>query len=166
MRNHYYAMLLALAPMLTYSQNQLGGTITDLESGLPLEQVSVYFPQLEKGTVTDQNGNYLLKNLPEGKYKLVASYLGYQTYSTSLALGKGNNDFDLQMRSSAIEMEEVVLSTPFHKLQRENVMMVEQRSIKELANKGAVTLADGITQIPGVSSVSTGMGIGKPVIRG
>src|SRR5690606_23279853 len=69
-------------------------------------------------------------------------------------------------RSSVIEMEEVVLSTPFHKLQRENVMMVEQRSIKELANKGAVTLADGITQIPGVSSVSTGMGIGKPVIRG
>ena len=152
--------------MLTYSQNQLGGTITDLESGLPLEQVSVYFPQLEKGTVTDGQGNYILKNLPEGTYKFVASYLGYQTHSTTLTLQKGNNDFDLQMRSSAIEMEEVVLSTPFHKLQRENVMMVEQKSIKELNNKGAVTLADGITQIPGVSSVSTGMGIGKPVIRG
>src|SRR5690606_17800890 len=129
MRLYPLAMLLALAPLFSYSQNQLGGTITDFDSGKPLEQVSVYFPQLEKGTVTDGNGNYTLKNLPEGNYKLVASYLGYKTFSTSLDLGKGENRFDFQLRSSAIEMEEIVLSTPFHKLQRENVMMVEQKTI-------------------------------------
>ena len=63
-------------------------------------------------------------------------------------------------------MEEVIVSTPFHKLQSENVMKVEQKKITELRTNGAVTLADGITTIAGVESISTGNSIGKPVIRG
>lgn len=159
-------MLLALAPLFIYSQYNLTGTITDQASGQPLEQVSVYFPQLEKGTTTDGNGNYTLRNLPEGTYKLVISYMGYLTHSTSFQIKREENRLDHAMQTSAIEMEEIVLSTPFHKLQKENVMKVEQKSIAELKGNGAMTLADGITQIPGVASVTTGMGIGKPVIRG
>ena len=159
-------MLLALFPLLTYTQNSLSGNVADAETGAPLEQVSVYIPQLENGTVTDENGDFLLKNLPEGNYKLVISYIGFETYSTSIEINTGSNQFDYQMTPSAIEMDEVVLSTPFHKLQRENVMKVEQKSMEELKQQGGITLSEGITNIPGVSSVSTGVGIGKPVIRG
>lgn len=166
MKQFYISMLLALIPFLTYSQNTLSGKIIDAESSEPLDQVSVYIPQLENGAVTDENGNYTLKNLPEGTYKLVISYIGFETYSTSLEINLGSNKFDYQMTPSAIEMDEVVLSTPFHKLQRENVMKVEQKSMEELKQQGGITLSEGITNIPGVSSVSTGVGIGKPVIRG
>ncbi|MBA4743877.1 MAG: TonB-dependent receptor [Muricauda sp.] len=159
-------MLLALTSIYAYSQNTLSGNVSEAETDEPLEQVSVYIPQLENGTVTDQNGNYSLKNLPEGNYKLVISYIGFETYSTSVEINSGNNQFDYQMVPSAIEMDEVVLSTPFHKLQRENVMKVEQKSMEELKQQGGITLSEGITNIPGVSSVSTGVGIGKPVIRG
>jgi len=166
MKQLYISMLLALVPLFTYSQNTLTGNISDAETGEPLEQVSVYIPQLENGTVTGQDGNYSLKNLPEGNYKLVISYIGFETHSTSIEINSGNNAFDFQMVPSAIEMDEVVLSTPFHKLQRENVMKVEQKSMEELKQQGGITLSEGITNIPGVSSVSTGVGIGKPVIRG
>ena len=159
-------MLLALAPIYIFSQNTISGTITDAENSGPLEQVSVYIPQLEKGTITDENGNFTINNVPEGNYKIGVSYLGYETYSTSFEINEGNNSFSYAMVPSVIEMDEVVLSTPFHKLERENVMKVEQKSIAELKSNGAITLADGITNIPGVSSVSTGLGIGKPVIRG
>ena len=47
-------------------------------------------------------------------------------------------------------MEEVILSTPFHKLQSENVMKVEQQRVSNLKQRGAVTLAEGITNIAGV----------------
>ncbi|WP_437395549.1 TonB-dependent receptor [Flagellimonas lutimaris] len=166
MKQYYISMLLALVPLLTFSQNTLTGKITDSESGEPLEQVSVYIPQLENGTVTDQDGNYSLNNLPEGSYKLVISYIGFETYSTSYEINAGSNQFDYKMVPSVIEMDEIVLSTPFHKLQRENVMKVEQKSMEELKQQGGITLSEGITNIPGVSSVSTGVGIGKPVIRG
>src|SRR5690606_10745454 len=61
---------------------------------------------------------------------------------------------------------EVIVSTPFHKLQSDNVMKVERVSTKNLNSSGAITLADGIKNIAGVDLITTGTGIGKPVIRG
>ncbi|WP_190808603.1 TonB-dependent receptor [Flagellimonas sp. S3867] len=166
MKQLYTAMLLALCPLYFYAQNTISGTITNSEDGEPLVGVSVYMPKLEKGAVTEDSGTYTIKNLPEGKYKLIISYLGFETHSIEINVMEGENHFSFQMVPSAIEIDEVVLSTPFHKLQRENVMKVEQKTIAELKSNGAITLADGITNIPGVASVSTGVGIGKPVIRG
>ncbi|MEY8779682.1 TonB-dependent receptor [Allomuricauda sp. XS_ASV26] len=166
MKQLYITLLMIFTVVCSYSQHTLSGNISDMETGAPLEQVSVYVPQLENGTVTDKNGDFSLKNLPEGIYKLVVSFIGFETYSTSIEISEGNNRFDYKMEPSAIEMDEVVLSTPFHKLQRENVMKVEQKSMEELKQQGGITLSEGITNIPGVSSVSTGVGIGKPVIRG
>src|SRR5690606_2803914 len=73
---------------------------------------------------------------------------------------------NLELEESAVEMEEVIISTPFHKLQSDNVMKVERISTESLSASGAVTLADGIKNIAGVDIISTGTGIGKPVIRG
>ena len=149
-----------------YAQNSLSGTVSDANSGESLWQVSVYFPKLEKGAVTDDNGKYSVKNLPTGSYNLIVSYIGYKTYSTTLTINEGENKKDVVLNPSTFEMEEVIVSTPFHQLQRDNVMKVETETIKDLQSKGAITLADGIRDIPGVSTISTGVGIGKPVIRG
>ncbi|MGB5205814.1 MAG: TonB-dependent receptor [Eudoraea sp.] len=148
------------------AQCTLMGNISAEDSNNPLEQVSVYMPQVEKGTVTGSNGEFVMNNLPVGTYKIVASYMGYQTYSSTITLTQGTITLDIVLSPSAIEMEEVIVSTPFHKLQRENVMKVEQAAVESLRKMGAITLSDGITNIPGVESVSTGVGIGKPVIRG
>ncbi|MET7029276.1 TonB-dependent receptor [Sediminicola luteus] len=150
----------------SYSQNSISGTIISNEDQSPLEQVEIYFPQLEKGTLTDASGNYSLSNIPVGPYKIVIAYLGFQTFSKTIDINQGENVLDVSLKLSAIEMEEVIVSTPFHKLQSENVVKVEYANVAMLKKKGAITLADGITNIAGVESVSTGIGIGKPVIRG
>ena len=51
-------------------------------------------------------------------------------------------------------MEEVIISTPFHQLQSENVMKVERATMDELERTGALNLADGITDIAGVQSIT------------
>ena len=63
-------------------------------------------------------------------------------------------------------LDEVIVSTAFNKIQSQNVMKVEHSTIKELQKKGMATLIEGLATIPGVSQVSTGTSIGKPVIRG
>jgi iron complex outermembrane receptor protein len=166
MKYFYITMLLVLLGHFSFAQNTLSGTIINSDDLKPLEQVAVYFPQLEKGTVTNSNGRYEINNLPTGKFKIVVSYIGFQTISQTVELVDTSNLLSLEITPSAIEMEEVIVSTPFHKLQRENVMKVERTSIKDLKNAGSINLSDGITSIPGVESVSTGVGIGKPVIRG
>lgn len=166
MKYFFSVLFIACTMLYVNAQNTLSGKIIDSGTQEPLEQVSVYFPQLERGTVTDLSGNFNIASLPKGNYKLVASYIGFQTFSASIEIEEGNNNYDFLLTPSAIEVEGVILSTPFHKLQRENVMKVEQAQVADLKAKGAVTLADGITNIAGVSTVSTGVGIGKPVIRG
>jgi iron complex outermembrane receptor protein len=166
MKKLFLSLLLAMSYYVGSAQNSLSGTITDAADNGPLEQVEVYFPQLEKGAVSREDGTFSIDKLPLGTYKLVASYLGYKTFSQTVDIKPGENTLDLSMVSSAIEMQEIIVSTPFHKLQSENVMKVEQTSMADVKKTGAITLAQGITNIPGVQSVSTGVSIGKPVIRG
>ena len=157
-------MLLFIACSSLYGQQQITGTVTDAETNSPVFSATIYFPQLEKGTLTDENGDFEISNIPSGTYKIVVSSLGFTTYTSEIKLP--SPALQISLNPSAIEMEEVIVSTPFHQLQSENVMKVERESVSELNRKGAITLSDGITQIAGVESLTTGVGIGKPVIRG
>jgi len=83
-----------------------------------------------------------------------------------------NQKINLQEKDSinnierVIEMDEIIISVPFHKLQSENVMKVEKLNLSDFKREGSVTLSDGISNFEGVQQMTTGLGIGKPVIRG
>ena len=166
MKKLLLSLLCTFAFYSSTAQNSLIGKITEKSTDQPLEQVSIYFPDLQKGGVTNENGEFKISNLPLGTYKVVASYIGFQSFSQNIAIQKGENNLNINLAPSAIEMDEVIVSTPFHKLQRDNVMKVEYAKIAALKSTGAPTLVEGIGKIPGVDVVSTGVGIGKPVIRG
>ena len=157
--------LLLLAIQTLYAQNELKGKVIDKSTNTPVVFANIYFPQLEKGTTTDENGDFSIKSIPSGTHKMIVSIIGYETLSQNITFPTSET-LSIQLNPSAIEMEEIIVSTPFHKLQSENVMKVEQEKISDLKSKGAVTLADGLSNIAGVETVTTGVSIGKPVIRG
>jgi iron complex outermembrane receptor protein len=157
--------LFIFATALAFSQNTLKGTVKDKQTNITIAFANVYFPELEKGTISDEHGNFEFSNLPNGNYKLIVSVIGFETYSNQINLPK-NTVLDIALAPSAIEMEEIIISTPFHKLQSENVMKVEQQKMSDLKTSGLISLSESITAIPGVESISTGQSIGKPVIRG
>lgn len=158
-------MLLLLAISNLYAQNNINGIVTDAKTNQKLAFVNVYMPNLEKGTSTNEEGDFSLQNLPSGTHDILFSIIGYETQLQTITIPL-KFPITIQLAPSAIEMESIIVSTPFHKLQRDNVMKVEHRNLTDLKANGAVTLADGITNIAGVESITTGLGIGKPVIRG
>ena len=162
---YVFSCLLLIVTANVFSQNTLKGNVKDKETNIPIAFANVYFPELEKGTISDEHGDFEFSNLPNGNYKLVVSVIGFETYSNQINL-QTEKTIEIILAPSAIEMEEVIISTPFHKLQSENVMKVEQEKIADLKANGLITLSEGITAIPGVESISTGQSIGKPVIRG
>jgi iron complex outermembrane receptor protein len=158
-----FALFMGLPAML-FSQNKFSGIITD-DQKQPLIGVSVYLPELHKGTITDVDGRYSFSNLPSGNVSMTVSYVGYATQNITVKLPQPA-DYNITLAESVHQMDEVIVSTAFNKLQSQNVMKVEHASLKSMQKQGITSLIEGITTIPGVSQVSTGTSIGKPVIRG
>jgi iron complex outermembrane receptor protein len=165
MYSKIYVWIAILCGISLSAQNSINGVVTDVNN-LPINSATVYFPQLEVGTLTDFDGAYSLSNIPNGAHNIVISVLGYQSISEKINFTSEIISRDFQLTEKAIEMGEVIISTPFHKLQGDNVMKVERISAKDLKREGAINLSNSITSVPGVEAISTGVAIGKPVIRG
>lgn len=151
--------------LIAYSQNKISGKITNSQNEV-LTGAEVYIEELQKGTSTNENGYYELLNLPNNTIKITVAYIGYKTQVKTIALIEKEKTLDFILEEAVFKMDEVIVSTAFNKLQSQNVMKVEHESIKTMQRKGTSTLIEGLTTIPGVSQISTGTSIGKPVIRG
>ncbi len=162
---HFFSILCIGLSLVTYSQNILSGKITSINNE-PLTGVDIYAPNLHKGTITNKDGNYIFKNLPNNSITIVFAFIGYKSVSKTIELNKENTNLDIVLKESVFQMDEIIVSTPFNKLQSENVMKVEHKTIQQLQRQGAITLIEGLSKIAGISQVSTGVSIGKPVIRG
>jgi iron complex outermembrane receptor protein len=165
MKRTYLLLIFIGFITLSYSQNKLSGTITD-EQGEPMLGVQIYSEDLQKGISSNENGHYEIKNIPNGDHTFLFSYIGFQTLQKKLTFFNKDLVFNTKLSESVFHMDEVIVSTPFNKLQSENVMKVEHKSITSLEKKGGTTLIESIATMAGVTNMSTGTGIGKPVIRG
>ena len=116
---YFLNCLLIIATANVFSQNTLKGNIKDKQTNSTIVFANVYFPELEKGTISDEQGSFEFSNLPNGNYKLVVSVIGYETYSNQISLPTAEV-LEISLAPSAIEMEEIIISTPFHKLQSES----------------------------------------------
>ncbi|CAM1365131.1 TonB-dependent receptor [Tenacibaculum soleae] len=157
--------LLLIGMSNAYAQNSLSGKIIDINN-VPLLGVEIYSEQLHKGTTSNVKGNYYLQNIPNGKIIINFTYLGFKSIAKEFIFNNQSQTYNPSLEESVFKIDEIIISTPFNKLQSENVMKVERLSAKVLHKMGATTLSEGITNIAGVSQIATGASIGKPVIRG
>jgi iron complex outermembrane receptor protein len=141
------------------------GKITDTY-GEPVIGVTVYFPELKTGTVTDTVGNYTMDNLPRRNMLVQITALGYKMIAENIDL-KTFDKKDFVLTESVVEMNEVVVTGQSGATQM--IKMPTPMSIitqKELQQQSSTNLIDAISSQPGVSQITTGSGISKPVIRG
>lgn len=164
MKSFFTALLLGFS-IFANAQNKVVGVVSDKQN-LPISAVSISIPELHKETISDENGKYIFSNLPSGNFRIVFSFIGYETQLKSFSINQKEIRIDITLEETIHQMDEVIVSTAFNKLQSQNVMKVEHQSMKSLQQKGTSNLIEGLATIPGVSQISTGTSIGKPVIRG
>lgn len=165
MKNIFLTVLLAGFCSVVQAQHTLLGRVTD-KNNLPLEHVDVYIGILQKGTSTNALGEFKLTNLPAAPIDLTISLIGYQRITKTIELKEATTSMDFILEETVFKMGEILISTPFSRLQTENVMKVERATIQNLEKSGGITLMQQLSTLHGISQVATGMGIGKPVIRG
>ncbi len=153
-------------PLLAAYTGSIHGTITDKTTHEPLPGVTVYLPDLKTGTTTDQDGNYSFRNLPAVPVLFQLSYVSYRTVVEWIDLSV-NEEYDFEMEYAATEINEVIVTGVGRSTeQKRNPAPVTVISKASLLSNTASNLVDAIASQPGLSQITTGSGISKPVIRG
>lgn len=162
----FIVMLLLMMSQITYAQISVRGKVSDQTNNQALSFASVYIPEQNKGTLTDENGEFALSDLPSVKIKIQFSYVGYKTLIKTIVPGNSEIVLNIEMEPSILQAEEVVVSGGTHSSQHENAMKIELIKSKEIASAGTPSFMEAIAGIPGVDMISKGTGVAKPVIRG
>ncbi|MFB6231073.1 MAG: TonB-dependent receptor domain-containing protein [Salinibacter sp.] len=85
----------------------LTGYVLDTETGGRLPGANVYLTKLGVGTTTNQDGYFVLPDLPPKTYEVRVSYVGYQSVDTMLTVG--GDPARLSLGRSTVESEEIVV---------------------------------------------------------
>lgn len=144
----------------------LSGKVTDKRSGEALVGVAIFFPGLQTGTVTDADGKYSIDNLPRRSVEVQVSYIGHKTIVTTIDVDSiSRKDFALEESDAQIN-EVVVTGLTGKSLAKDSPTPVSVVSSAMLRSTASSNIIDALSLQPGVSQITTGGGISKPVIRG
>ena len=156
-----------LTTSFAFSQNcdlTVDGKIIDVENNSPLEAAVIQVIGTRTTAVADANGAYVLSNLCKGKLTLKISHLNCDPVFKEINLDKSSS-FNFQLEHKIENLDEIVISKlVVHELSATNKI----HSLTELQKDRFNTkgLAGALEQISGVSVLSTGNSIGKPLIHG
>jgi len=82
------------------------GTVIDKNLQQPIPYVSIVIKNLEgeiiTGGITDDNGVFVIEDIPDGKSIVSIQYIGYKTHTREIEISRKNKKIDL----GRIELEE------------------------------------------------------------
>ncbi len=157
--------VLLFAGLTLHAQYIIKGRVTDSLSGQPLEGAAVYIPAQQIGTVTDSAGNFRLSSRYDTLH-LQVQMLGYKPYDRRLRLNRRETFLPIRLQEQVFNLSEVLISTPYARLQKDNVMKVNMRLMSDMQKRGVATLSEGMGNIPGVRMLNGTGAFAKPMIRG
>lgn len=136
------------------------------QKGQPVVGALISFPDLKASTSTDSLGHFSIANLPKTSLHLIISAPGYELFSTQLNPDSTPN-LNSVLTESVVELHEVAVTGLSQSTElRRTAVAMSVVSTAELRQQGSTNLIDAIAHVPGVSQITTGSGISKPVIRG
>ena len=97
---------------LNVSGGVIKGIITASGTGNPLTGANVMIEGTHMGAATNNNGFYIIENLPPGKYIVQASFIVYGTWTDSVRIKKQNEiiELNITLKSPVVDLSSV--STP------------------------------------------------------
>ena len=105
--NKFYVLIVVLGLSSTsFAQNNISGRVLEKDTGIPLIGVTIIIKNTSKGTTTDFDGHYQLKDVNAHEV-LVFSYLGYETQEIEVG---NQTTINVSLDSDAQQMDEVVIT--------------------------------------------------------
>jgi len=159
MRSFILLVIFYLGLIVASFAGTIKGTVIDAKDASNLTGVIVILEKQNKTTVTDANGVFEFKDIPNGSYKLTVRYISYKaqtlnvTVSDNMAsvlvklVGEGNELKGVVLKSSKITHTEMAVISEVKK----NSVTVSAVGAAQISKSMDRNAADVVKRIPGVT---------------
>jgi iron complex outermembrane receptor protein len=147
---------------------QVSGRVADPD-GRPLPNAQVFIASINRGTLTDGEGRYILRAVPPGSYHLDVQLIGFRRVHRELtvAAGAGDLQVDFVLVPTPLQLGDVVATaTPIGGESQDIAQSTVALSDKELARNIGAGIAQTLEAQPGLATRYSGPLAAMPVIRG
>ncbi len=96
-----------------FAQNNFSTVVKDAKTNSPLIGVNVYFISLHIGGATDKKGFVKIINIPNGKFILTVSYIGYKTEKLKLQFpfNISNKTITILLKPEEIKSKQIIVTS-------------------------------------------------------
>src|SRR5690606_6439755 len=142
--------LLYIFPLTLFAQTKIQGQITDADNQ-PIFAASVLLDGSNVGTTTDEDGNFLLEDIPTNEARLVIRAVGYLPAKKHIDASKSMTQIRIVLKKGNRNLDEVVVSGTLREVSKlESPIPVEVYSAKFFRANPAPTIFESLQNINGV----------------
>lgn len=149
-------------PSPEIKQNVFGNVLSD---GKPIAGTSIIIEGTGQGTTADDNGKFILSNVPAGSHTLLITHIGFANLKQRITIVNQDIFLNIILPGDLLELQQLVVTAPGSpKRKIESSVAITTVSAHTLEDRAPLNSADAIKAIPGVFAVSGG-GDGPGAVR-
>ncbi|MGB1204765.1 MAG: TonB-dependent receptor [Chitinophagales bacterium] len=165
MKQLFTLFLLCLVNIGLLAQGTIRGTIVDAESNESLVSATVTLDGTTKGSVSDLEGKFIIRDVSDGKHQLSISFIGYENQEMEVDV---NGDLDIgtvALASTALGLEEIQVVASYA-IDRKTPVAVSTIKAEEIEAKiGNQEFPEILKATPSVYATKQGGGFGDARIN-
>ncbi len=149
-----FVFSISLYAQSSSTAGKIRGTVFDAQSGDPLLGANVIVKEAEVGTATNTNGEFVIPNLPVGKYTVIVSFIGYGTKQfNNIEVFPGQTvGLNVQLKPASIQGETVEVVA---EAKRQVVDVKEAASAEKISAQEITTMP--VSNVRGLLAKTTGV---------
>ena len=169
MKKYFSVLLLFLISFNTYAQAQqnfLRGKVQDVDNNI-VTGANIVIAGTKYGANSNEAGEYLLTQIPAGKVKIRASFMGYETQIVEFDVKPGQNSLNFIFGKEDIKLDAVVVTSQKREQQILDVPIIMNVIDAGFLEKNNITELDQLAEfVPGLQIRMQGTDRPSFVIRG
>lgn len=144
------SILLMLFSVVSYAQERFNVSGKTYSDGMPLPYTNVVINKTDKGTVSDDDGNYVISGIIPGTYTVTASFTGFKSQHKVITINNKDVVVNFNLEESE-SLEEVVVTGTLKPVSRlESPVPVEVYSTTFLKKNPTANVFEALQTVNGV----------------
>ena len=110
MNKCFFLTIILLNQFLLAETGSICGIVKDKDTDQPLFGANIVLQEKNQGTISDEDGIFILDNINVGNYKLEISFLGYEEYLTEIRVQSGETTrITIELEATPLKGKEVLI---------------------------------------------------------